>query len=85
VLTNSQLTVDIGKTLTINGHHIIGGTVTDSGMIHVARLGQRSSTARWSMAARLRWMPPTTLTLDNVTATATVFTDTAIGAGPVGG
>jgi VCBS repeat-containing protein len=78
VLNNNQLTVDIGKTLTINGTTIIGGTVTDSGMIHVA--GDSAVDGAMVNGGHVTVDATTTLTLDNVTATATVFTDTAIGA-----
>jgi len=38
-LSNTQLTVESGKTLTLNGTTVTGGTVTDNGTIHVTGPG----------------------------------------------
>src|SRR5581483_6921167 len=77
-VTNHQLTVDSGATLTLSGTTLSGGTITDNDLIDVTGSSKINGTA--ALNGGQVTVESATLTLDNVTVDATAITgETATG------
>src|SRR5205823_6045360 len=72
-LSNTQLTVDATKTLTLNGTIVTGGTVTDNG--EIGRASCRESKTAAVNGGQVTEEATKTLTLDDTTVTGTTIAD----------
>src|SRR5207237_792622 len=72
-MSNTQLTVDATKTLTLNGTIVTGGTVTDNGAIHVT--GDSAINTAAVNGGQVTIHTTKTLTLDNSALTSTTIAD----------